>query len=115
MDPTTARTEGNESFKQTIIPRILFENCSERQAKDQATDLKCRDQHLVSEWVRDVNPTLLLVYAFNFVNLDDPNQPFHTKISSQMIGEFDNQQSQKYDIPLKLHQLDLVDDIIDPF
>ena len=52
MDPATARTEGNESFGVTIVPSIIFENCSERQAKDQATDLKCRDKEGIRQFVR---------------------------------------------------------------
>ncbi len=115
MDPTTARTEGNESLKRNVVTKFIFENCSERQAKDQSIDLKCRDQGGVRQWLTDNKPKLLLIYAFNYVNLGDPDQPFQTTISRQLIGLFDYEETHDYQIPLKLHQLDLVDDIIDPF
>lgn len=103
MDPSTAKTGGNDAFKVALLPILKFENCADRKASDQSTDLKCRDKDAIKEWLFKKKPTLQLVYSFNFVNFASKANPFNSRVAMQELGVFSSLLRYDYKIPLMIH------------
>lgn len=112
-DPIHTQTSGTVTFGVEKFVALEFEDCKDRTDID--TESFCWKEEAVLNWGHSNHPRTKVIYSHNFIDFEDPDDPLKLSLTNHEFGNFQHNIRWRAIMPLEYHQVQLSDDIFDPF